>query len=213
VVINRLAVTKTMKNLFNLAAVGITCLSIFTSRHAFERLEATSSKINDISQQTSQRQNPLDFDTESTKSSKPDSVSNKGRAESTQSLSSMERWVYEQMNNHRAAKGLPPLVLDDWLTMQAREHSQAMSSDKVPFDRQSLQQRNQEIMNAGSYQGVSTIIGMTQGYINPAQANVSNWLKDGDVNLTSIEGEYKLTGVGVAMNLRGEYYFTQVFLR
>ena len=144
---------------------------------------------------------------------KADSVSNTNSdTESTQSLNSMEQSVYEQINKHRESKGLPPLVLDAWLTQHAREHSQAMASGKVPFDRELLQQRNEELINAGPYHGVVTIIGMNQGFIDPAQANTNSWLRHTGNTLATIEDKYELTGVGVAMNVKGEYYFTQILL-
>lgn len=143
-----------------------------------------------------------------------DSVSNtKSDTQSPQSLNFIEQSVYEQINKHRESKGLPPLVLDAWLTQQAREHSQAMANGDTSFDREVLDQLNQKIIQTGPYQSAGAAIGMTLGYANPAQANVDNWLKDiyGD-NLATIDGKYELTGVGVAMNVKGQYYFTQIFL-
>lgn len=145
---------------------------------------------------------------------KVNSVSNtKSDTESIQSLNSIEQSVYEQINKHRESKGLPPLVLDGWLTQQAREHSQAMAKGDISFDREVLSQLNQKIIQTVPYQSAGAAIGMTLGYANPAQANVDNWLKDiyGD-NLATIDGKYELTGVGVAINVKGQYYFTQIFL-
>ncbi len=55
----------------------------------------------------------------------------------------MEQSVYEQINQHREAKGLPPLLLNSWLTQQAREHSQAMAEGDVSLEREVLQQAGQ----------------------------------------------------------------------
>lgn len=143
-----------------------------------------------------------------------DSVSNiKSDTESPQSLNSMEQSVYEQINKHRESKGLPPLVLDAWLTQQAREHSEAMAKGDISFEREILDQLNQRIIKTGPYQNAGTAIGMNLGYANPAQANVNNWRTSIIIDThAAINGEYELTGVGVAMNLKGEYYFTQIFL-
>ena len=65
-------------------------------------------------------------------------LSNKSDVESTQSLNSLEQSVYQQINDYRASKGLPPLVLNDWLSQHAREQSQAMARGKVPFNQQGL---------------------------------------------------------------------------
>lgn len=135
-------------------------------------------------------------------------------ASSIQSLNSLEQSVLQQINDHRRSKGLPPLILNDWLTYHAREHSKAMASGKVAFDRQGLQQRNEIISQSGPYQKIYSLIAMNQGYPFPDRTAVNSWLKDPlDSSLPYIEGDYEFAGVGVAMNIRGEYYFTQVFLR
>jgi uncharacterized protein YkwD len=143
-----------------------------------------------------------------------DSVSNKSDVESTQSLNSLEQSVYQQINDYRASKGLPPLVLNDWLTQHAREHSQAMVRGKVSFNQQGLQQRNETISQSGPYQKICLLIAMNQGHPAPARTAVNSWLNDPlNRSLPDVEGDYEFTGVGVAMNVKGEYYFTQIFLR
>ena len=168
-------------------ALGVTGFSLFTSNY-LNSLMVVPARVNSVSNIS---------DTEST----------------PQSLNSLEQSVYEQINEHRESKGLSPFVLDGWLSQQAREHSEAMAKGDISFDREILDQLNQKIIKTGPYQSAGTAIGMTLGYANPAQANVNNWLQDvyGD-NSTTIDSEYELTGVGVAMNLKGEYYFTQIFL-
>ncbi len=144
---------------------------------------------------------------------KADSVSNKSDTESAQSLNSMEQSVYEQINEHRVSKGLPPLVLDAWLTQHAREHSQAMAKGEVAFDQQGLAQRQNVMSQSGPYRKICSLIAMNQGHPLPAQTAVQSLLSGRlDRNLPNIEDEYELTGVGVAMNAKGEYYFTQIFL-
>ena len=175
-------------------ALGVTGFSLFTS-HYLNSLMVVPARVNSISNLSN-------------------SVSNISDTKSTpQSLNSLEQSVYEQINEHRESKGLPPLVLDGWLSQQAREHSEAMAKGDISFNREILDQLNQKIIKTGPYQSAGTAIGMTLGYANPAQANVNNWLQDvyGD-NSTTIDSEYELTGVGVAMNIKGEYYFTQIFL-
>lgn len=169
-------------------ALGVTCFSLSVSSHLNSLMAVATKADSGANQQTA-----------------PNSV---------QSLNSMEQTVYEQINQHREAKGLPPLLLDGWLTQQAREHSQAMAKSDVLLEREVLQQVNEKIVNTEPYQSAATAVGMNLGYANPAQANINYWLRDvyGD-NSTTINGEYELTGIGVAINFKGEYYFTQIFLR
>lgn len=89
-----------------------------------------------------------------------------------------------------------------------------MASGKVLFNQQGLQQRNETISQSGSYQKICSLIAMNQGHPAPARTAVNSWLNDPlNRSLPDIEGDYEFTGVGVAMNIKGEYYFTQVFLR
>lgn len=141
------------------------------------------------------------------------SVSNISDTESPQSLNSLEQSVYEQINEYRRSKGLPPLILDGWLSQHAREQSRAMARGEVSFNDQAMQNRYQEIVSTGPYKQVDSVVCMTFGHTLPDRASVGSWLNDPQKRfLSSIEGNYELTGVGVAMNLKGEYYFTQIFL-
>lgn len=144
-----------------------------------------------------------------------DSVSNiSSDTESTQSLNSLEQSVLLQINEHRATKGLPPLIVNEWLTYHAREHSKAMASGKVPFDKQGLSERQEIISQSGPYQKICTLIAMNQGHPFPDRSAVNSWLNDPlNRGLPDIEGDYEFAGVGVATNIRGEFYFTQIFLR
>lgn len=145
---------------------------------------------------------------------KVDFVKNNSVTESSQSLNSLEQSVFQQINEHRISKGLPPLVLNEWLTYHAREHSKAMASGKVAFGQQGLQQRNEIISQSGPYQKICSLVAMNQGHPFPDRTAVDSWLNDPlNRSLPDVEGDYEFAGVGVAMNIKGEYYFTQVFLR
>lgn len=142
-----------------------------------------------------------------------DSVSNISDTESPQSLNYLEKSVYEQINQHRKSKGLPPLVLDGWLTRHARDYSQATAKGEIVFNEQNMESRHQEIVNTGPYKQVGSVLCMTFGHTLPDRTAVNSWLNDPQNRfLSSIEGNYELTGVGVAMNVKGQYYFTQIFL-
>lgn len=51
-----------------------------------------------------------------------------------------------------------------------------------------------------------------QGVQDPATTAVRGWLKSPG-HLRNIRGDYTLTGIGVAVNNKGEIFFTQVFLK
>ena len=124
----------------------------------------------------------------------------------------LEQSVYNQVNQHRATLGLPPLTLDARISEQARIHSQNMASGKVSFSHQGFNQRVQAIAQTIPYNAAAENIAYNQGYGNPDTQAVQGWLKSPG-HRTNIQGQYNLTGIGIARNAKGEYYFTQIFIQ
>ena len=60
------------------------------------------------------------------------------------------------------------------------------------------------------YSAATENVAYNQGYNDPATQVVKSWLQSSG-HRQNIEGQYKLTGVGIAKNARGEYYFSQIF--
>ncbi len=129
----------------------------------------------------------------------------------TNSLGAIEQAVHNQVNQYRASLGLAPLSLDSRISSQARAHSQNMASGAVPFSHDGFSQRVQAIAEVISYDGAAENVAYNQGYSDPATQAVQGWLNSTG-HRTNIEGGYNLTGIGVAKNSSGEYYFNQVFV-
>jgi uncharacterized protein YkwD len=55
-------------------------------------------------------------------------------------------------------------------------------------------------------------VALNRGFSNPGQKAVDSWLASPG-HLDNIVGDYNLSGVGVAVNSKGEYYFTQIFVK
>ena len=132
--------------------------------------------------------------------------------QSTNSLVSLEQAVHDQVNQYRASRGLPALALDSRISQQARTHSQNMASGTVPFSHEGFDQRVEAIATVIPYSGAAENVAYNQSYADPATQAVQGWLKSTG-HRTNIEGNYNLTGIGIAKNARGEYYFTQIFIR
>jgi len=124
---------------------------------------------------------------------------------------SIERAVFDRINQYRQRRNLVPLTWDNSITNQARIHSQNMASGAVPFSHNGFQQRVQEIAKVIPYRGAAENVAYNQGYTDPAANAVQGWLNSSG-HQRNIVGNYNLTGVGVARNSRGEYYFTQIFI-
>ncbi len=134
------------------------------------------------------------------------------QASSSASFTTLERSIYEQINQYRQSRNLPPLTLDSRITEQARLHSQAMASGQVPFSHQGFEQRVGAISRVIPYRKASENVAYNQGYREPDREAVQGWLKSTG-HRTNIEGQYDLTGIGIAKNVKEEYYFTQIFVR
>ncbi|MBE9095831.1 CAP domain-containing protein [Tychonema sp. LEGE 07203] len=126
------------------------------------------------------------------------------------SLADLEKTVNQQINQYRASKNLPPLTVDPRITKQARIHSENMASGKVKFSHDGFEGRVKAI--SIPYQNVAENVAYNMGYSDPARNAVDGWIKS-DGHRKNIEGQFNLTGIGIAKNAKGEYYFTQIFVR
>ncbi|AFY49336.1 uncharacterized protein with SCP/PR1 domains [Nostoc sp. PCC 7524] len=122
----------------------------------------------------------------------------------------LEKSVFEQINRYRAAKKLPKLTLNANITRQARIHSQNMARGKAPFSHQGFEQRVYAIPLR--YKSAAENLAFNRGYSDPANQAVIGWIESPG-HLKNIQGNYNLTGIGVATNQQGEVYLTQIFLR
>lgn len=130
----------------------------------------------------------------------------------TASLAVMEEKIYQQVNQYRASRNLPPLQLDPRISELCRAHSQAMSEGKVPFSHQGFDQRLKILSQSIPYRSAAENIAYNSGYSDPVTQAVRGWIKSPG-HRKNMEGNFNLTGVGIAQNAKGEYYFTQIFIR
>jgi len=139
-------------------------------------------------------------------------MSSAGVQSSSGAFTTLEQSIYHQINQYRQSRNLPPLKLELRISQQARAHSQEMASGRVPFGHQGFEQRLEAISRAVSYRAAAENVAYNEGYSDPATQAVQGWLKSAG-HLTNIQGQYNLTGIGVAKNAKNEYYFTQIFIR
>ncbi|MCS6793572.1 MAG: CAP domain-containing protein [Oscillatoriaceae bacterium SKW80] len=130
----------------------------------------------------------------------------------TTSLAAMEEKIYQQVNQYRVSRNLPPLQLDPRISEVCRAHSKAMSEGKVPFSHQGFEQRMKILSQSIPYRSAAENIAYNLGYSEPATQAVQGWIKSPG-HRKNMEGNFNLTGVGVVQNAKGEYYFTQIFIR
>ncbi|MCD8485345.1 MAG: CAP domain-containing protein [Desertifilum sp.] len=124
----------------------------------------------------------------------------------------LEQALHQQVNAYRQTQGLQPLQLDDRMSQLARTHSQNMASGGVAFGHGGSQQRFSAIAQQVPYSQVAENVAYNFGHSNPIEQAVQGWIRSSG-HQRNMAGNYSLTGIGIARNARGEYYFTQIFVR
>ena len=126
-------------------------------------------------------------------------------------VAAVEKSVHRQINQYRKKKGLPPLKLNGKISAIAREHSKRMADKKVGFGHSGSNSRYQKISKLIRWRGVAENVAYNMGFDNPGEKAVKGWIKSPGHNRNMV-GKYQVTGIGVAKNSKGEYYFTQLFV-
>jgi uncharacterized protein YkwD len=128
----------------------------------------------------------------------------------TAGATGLERQVLDLVNRYRSARGLRPLLLDPRITREARRHSAAMASGVVPPGHRGFDDRFATLHHTIRCRRLAENVAMNQGLPRPASEAFQDWL-DSPHHRTNIEGPYESTGIGVATNRSGQFYFTQLF--
>jgi len=119
--------------------------------------------------------------------------------------------VHEQVNAFRASKGLKPLVLDLFLNQIAAQHTADMANKVVSLGHGGFSSRVAKIQKKFSTRAVAENVGSNLGYADPAETVVREWIGSKS-HRNNIIGKFSRTGIGVAKNKKGQYFFTQIFL-
>lgn len=122
----------------------------------------------------------------------------------------LEQEVHQLINRYRISKNLSPLISHEIITQQARMHSRAMATKSVPVSHNGFDQRVEIISRSLPFRAAAENIAYQKGYSHCAEGITQNWLKS-TAHRENIEGDYHLTGIGVAMDSQGACYITQIF--
>ncbi|MGL6283774.1 MAG: CAP domain-containing protein [Microcoleaceae cyanobacterium] len=126
-------------------------------------------------------------------------------------LSKIEQNIHNQINQYRKSIGLNSLIWHETISEQSRIHSANMANGKLPLGHDQFQQRAEIIGAKIAYSQVAENVAFNYGYADSATQAVEGWLKSPG-HKKNIEGKFNLAGVGVVKNIKGEYYFTQIFV-
>lgn len=127
-------------------------------------------------------------------------------------LAGIEREVHTRVNAHRATLGLRALAFDSAVAAVARRFSARMARGDAPLEHVEFNARAAEIGSRIAYSAVAENLGLNnRPPAEAARAVVASWLRSPTHRL-AIEGPFDVTGIGVAADRQGVFYFTQIFV-
>lgn len=132
------------------------------------------------------------------------------------SSASIERRVFDLVNEVRAEHGLRPLVWVDMMAVVARNHSSNMASNNF-FGHQDPQGRRTDKrlgeVGLNHWRQVSENIAWISGNSDPVGRVVKAWMQSPGHRSNILDPVSRESGIGLAVTPEGKYYFTQVFMR
>ena len=124
--------------------------------------------------------------------------------------SSLEQQTHELINAVRKGQGLQALAWNDAIAGEAKIHSLNMAAGAVSVGHDGFDARAEAIGKKVAWVSIGENVAYNQGYADPVAKAVEGWMKS-DGHRHNILGDFNLTGIGVAINDQGEYFFTQIF--
>jgi uncharacterized protein YkwD len=123
--------------------------------------------------------------------------------------------VHDQVNQYRASQGLSALQLDSRITEQMQAYAQEMANAGRLLNHQGSDQRAQAVLNTIPHRGYAyyenehSCSGGCNG--DPATSAVRGWINSPG-HRNNMLSNTELTGIGVAVDGRGQYYVAQMFI-
>ena len=123
---------------------------------------------------------------------------------------SMSADILRYVNEHRRAMGLPALEGNSYISSVALQHSRDMLSGKTPFGHDGFHDR---VLQIRGHLGTLHVAAenVASGPMS-AREVVDGWLHSPG-HRRNIEGDFRLTGIGLAAGNNGMIYFTQIFIK
>lgn len=127
----------------------------------------------------------------------------------------LERIVFNLINEKRVENGLPELRWNENVARVARLHSQNMANSKF-FSHQGLDGLRVDdraySLGVKGWQSIGENIATNRGFGSPTEVAVDSWMRSSGHRDNLLNRNWQETGIGVAVDNDGKYYFTQVFL-
>lgn len=122
---------------------------------------------------------------------------------------SEQQAILDGINAYRVKHHLQPLILNSYISEEAREHSIEMAKNKIPFGHEGFNQRMEKLFKHfdGSDAFAENVAFTSEEYMSV----IPLWLESHG-HRENIEGNYDLTGIGIAYDENGRVFVTQIFL-
>lgn len=127
------------------------------------------------------------------------------------SLDGLEKDILKEINAYRKKMGRPALQMMDAASAQAELHSKNMAAKKTGFGHDGFESRISAIRKQATGSINAAAENVAYGQLSAAEV-VDGWVHSPG-HKKNIEGDYNLTGIGVARAKNGTIYYTQIFLR
>lgn len=125
-------------------------------------------------------------------------------------IEKFEKEVLKEINKYRKTLGLDELKMNKYMQKIARKHSKNMASNKVDFGHDGFYNRIKKIKKALGY-GNASAENVAWG-AKTSKEVVQDWINSSG-HKKNIEGNYNLSGIGIAKNRQGVFYYTHIFLK
>jgi len=118
--------------------------------------------------------------------------------------------IYKLVNKYRQGKGLGTLKLNDAINKEAARHSRNMATNRVPFGHEGFNDRFDRL--ARVIPNATSMAENVEYTTGDAEHVVDNWIHS-PMHRKNMEGNYNLTGIGIAVGQGGQVYYTQIFIK
>ena len=126
----------------------------------------------------------------------------------------MERSAFNLFNQHRRSLGLKEFEWNELIAEQCRIHSQRMAKGDIPFSHAGSKERSIVIADkfpfSRFHENIARITDLW-GISSISDLVLEKWLNNED-HRGGIEGNFNLTGIGVAKN-GIDFYYTQISIK
>ncbi|NET40675.1 CAP domain-containing protein [Okeania sp. SIO2B3] len=127
-------------------------------------------------------------------------------------INELEKSVFAQINQYRQSKNLPVLYWNSTIAQQSRIHAEQMANGQTTFSHDGFKERVKVISQQIPYKSAAENIANNMGYSNPGEKAVEGWIKSPGHHKNMV-GDYNLSGIGIAQNSEGTYFFNQIFIK